>query len=152
MTTPEYSIDEVQREIFGAGGSGPERLYVELFAKFMRWPTDKFVLRSVSDTGRTEHHVTWVKGRAVGVASYVRRQGDIDMTATVRTLDTVCDVELGSSLSTRGFDDYPLRSIRLNFTQGNPITVDAAQSQAQSRQDQAEAFIDKVLDNLGAAM
>lgn len=151
MTTPEYSIDDVQTAIFGARGSGPERVYVEMFAKFMRWPVDKFVLRSVSETGRAEHRVTWVKGRVIGVASYVRQQGGIEMTAEVRPLDAVCGVELGSSLSTRGFDDYLLRSIRLNFTQGDPIAVDAAHYRAQSGQDQAETFIDLVLDNLGAA-
>ncbi|GAB4672036.1 hypothetical protein [Mycobacterium avium] len=150
MTTPEYSIDEVQREIFGTSGAGPERVYVELFAKFMRWPVDKFVLRSVSDTGRTEHHVTWVKGQAIGVASYVRRQGDIEMTAEVRTLNAVCDVKLHGTVSTRGFNDYPLRSISLNFPQGDPIAVAATERQAQSVQDQAEAFIDQVLDSLAS--
>ncbi|WP_459958456.1 hypothetical protein, partial [Mycobacterium avium] len=62
----------------------------------------------------------------------------------------VCDVKLHGTVSTRGFNDYPLRSISLNFPQGDPIAVAATERQAQSVQDQAEAFIDQVLDSLAS--
>jgi hypothetical protein len=88
----EDALRTFKNAVFNAGVS-PGRGYVQFFADAMRWPVDAFASRTVSDDNLFEHHVAWLKGNAIGSASYVAN-GEPTLTASVHPLASIVRIEL----------------------------------------------------------
>lgn len=149
MTQADETAHELRSAIFDSGALVPDPVYLELFATFMRWPVDAFALRSASDNKRIEHHVTWAKGRVIGVVSYVDALDGPQVTAAARRVDAVTDVELGARVYDEGLKPTSRPSMTLRFAAGDPITVDVAQLKSQAHRERAEGLIAYVLDTMG---
>jgi hypothetical protein len=123
----EDALRTFKNAVFNAGVS-PGRGYVQFFADAMRWPVDAFASRTVSDDNLFEHHVAWLKGNAIGSASYVAN-GEPTLTASVHPLASIVRIELGAgNIRDDGLTQTLTRSMSVRFAEGLPLVVDLASS------------------------
>lgn len=143
MDGDEDALRAFKNAVFNAGVS-PGRGYVEFFADAMRWPVDAFASRTVSDDNRFEHHVTWLKGNAIGSASY-----EPTLTASVHSLASVVRIELGAaSIRDNGFTQTVTRSMSVYFSDAATLVVDLSTFSSWTQREQANLFINAVVDEL----
>jgi hypothetical protein len=147
MDGDEDALRAFKNAVFNAGVS-PGRGYVEFFADAMRWPVDAFASRTVSDDNRFEHHVAWLKGNAIGSASYVASD-EPTLTASVHSLASVVRIELGAaSIRDNGFTQTVTRSMSVYFSDAAPLVVDLSTFSSWTQREQANLFINAVVDEL----
>jgi hypothetical protein len=147
MESDEDALRVFKTEVFNAGRS-PGRGYVQFFADAMRWPVDAFASRTVSDDTRFEHHVVWLRGSAIGSASYVASE-EPTVTALVHSLARVVRIELVSAnVSDDGFTQTVTRSMTVHFPDAAPLVVDLSTFSSWTQREQANLFIDAVVDAL----
>jgi hypothetical protein len=147
MDIGEDALRDFKTEVFNAGRS-PGRGYVQFFADAMRWPVDAFASRTVSDDTRFEHHVAWLKGNAIGSASYLA-DGEPTLTASVQSLARVVRIELrAANVRDDGFTQTVTRSMTVHFSDAAPLGVDLSTFSSWAQREQADLFINAVVDAL----
>jgi hypothetical protein len=147
MDSDEDALRAFKNAVFNAGIS-PGRGYVQFFAHAMRWPVDAFAARTVSDDNRFEHHVVWLKGKAIGSASYVASD-ETTLTASVYPLASVVRAQLGAAnIRDNGITETVTRSMSVYFSDGAPLVVDLSTFSSWTQREQADLFINAVIDEL----
>lgn len=145
MQIDEEVLREVHESVFNSGVS-PARAYVEFFAEAMRWPVSAFAPRTLSGVS---HEVTWLKGDVIGRAKCETSDQAPDVKATVHPLSTVSRLDLGATVRDDGLSPDITRSLTVHFVDGEPLTIDLARFTVWRQRDQADAFIDAVIDAVG---
>lgn len=147
MDSDEGALRAFKDAVFNAGVS-PGRGYVEFFADAMRWPVEAFASRTISDDNRFEHHVAWLKGNAIGTASYVASD-EPTLAASVHPLASVVRIELGATaIRDNGFTQTLTRSMSVYFSDAAPLVVDLSAYSSWTQREQADQFINAVVDEL----
>ena len=146
MTEVDDPLREIKVSIFGSSRP-PSRSCVQFFADVMRWPVDALVTRTKADSGEFEYHIAWLKGRAIGFASFEHTDGEQQLAAMVHPLESVVRVEVAGKISNDdGFTQTVTRSMTLHFAAGESLTVDPATFTEWTQRETVAPFIDAVLD------
>ncbi|OBB35252.1 hypothetical protein [Mycolicibacterium fortuitum] len=145
MQIDEDVLREMKSAVFN-GGISPARSYVEFFAEAMRWPVSAFAPRTLSGIS---HEVTWLKGNLIGRATCSTADEAPEVKAAVHPLASVARVDIGSTVRDDGLSPDITRSLTVYFVDGESLTIDLAKFSAWAQRDQADAFIDAVLDWVG---
>ncbi len=138
-------LREVKNSVFNSGVV-PARAYVEFFAEAMRWPVTEFSPRTLTPGGNVVHEVTWLKGSVIGRATCSTSDEAPEVKASVHPLASVTRVDIGATVRDDGFSQNVVRSLTVHFVDGESLTVDLSKFTSWTQREQAEAFIEAVLD------
>jgi len=142
MQIDEDVLREMKSAVFNSGVS-PARSYVEFFAEAMRWPVAAFAPRTVSGIS---HEVTWLNGSVIGRATCSTSDEAPEVKAAVHPLTSVTRVDIGSTVRDDGLSPDIMRSLTVHFVDGESLTIDLTKFTSWMQREQADAFIDAVLD------
>jgi hypothetical protein len=149
LMVEETELQGIERDVFADWSSPPRDLVEQIGILVGQWPVDAFAREKLDGQKRA---LVWVRGRAIGLSHYtaddVAKQ---EIVATIRPASQV----VGVDIKTHVFDDRFRKSYRrtavVRFATGDPITVDTSKYVHDGLREQAEKFIDNVLDALTKA-
>jgi len=144
----EDALREMHKSVFNSGVS-PARAYVEFFAAAMQWPVSAYAPRTLSEAGNTAHEVTWLKDNAIGRAWCATGDDTPEVKAAIHPLSSIARVDLGATVRDDGISQSVVRSMTVQFIDGESLTIDLAKFTSWTQRDHAGAFIDAVLDAVG---